>query len=142
MNDDILENIEEVEEVVEEVEEVVEETLISNNSVSQNIVEEVEEKESEENVKQELYSIVSSDNVSDNVYSDQVINRLDQIIEILNNQPEEASSDQVQIVSQDSIMTKHINDYTVQESLTLMVVVGLLAGVLVMIVRKGLFKWK
>lgn len=50
-------------------------------------------------------------------------------------------SDNVISVSSNEIMTKAIQDYTVSESLSLMIFLTLFCSGLVFIIRKGLYKW-
>lgn len=50
-------------------------------------------------------------------------------------------SDNVVSVSSNEIMTKAIQDYTVSESLSLMIFLSLFCAGLVFIIRKGLYKW-
>lgn len=50
-------------------------------------------------------------------------------------------SDNVISVSSNEIMTKAIQDYTVSESLSLMIFLSLFCAGLVFIIRKGIYKW-
>lgn len=50
--------------------------------------------------------------------------------------------EEVEVVPEPNIMEKSISDYTVSESLILCLVIGVLGFGLVMIVRKGLPKWR
>ena len=88
-------------------------------TISENQVREIEEYE---RIYERSYRTVSDDSVSDG--------------DILDDQHEYIT------VSEDNIMNKHINDYTVTESLLLFISLGMLFGAFVLLVRKAVYKWK
>ena len=87
--------------------------------ISENQVKEIEENE---RVYQRAYRTVSDDSISDG--------------DILDDKHESLT------VSEDNIITKKLNDYTVTESYLLILFLQILFIVFVLIIRKAVYKWK
>ena len=127
------EDQERLEQVVQEPEEVIQsedqeqidytEVLKAIETTLKTISEnQVREMEIYERIYERSYRPVSDDSVSDG--------------DILDDQHEYIT------VSEDNIMNKHINDYTVTESLLLFISLGMIFGAFVLLVRKAVYKWK
>lgn len=95
-------------------------------------------------VYEKLYTAVLSGNGINYSSNDQIIDRLDTIIEMLGDQEEDQYivSDPETSVSGNNIMTKPINEYSVMESELLFTGIILLGIVIVIAIKKGIPRWK
>lgn len=134
-DDSFIENSENVQEDVEEVIQAQEQLLTDESSVSDNEVnyqilselQTLNERVGESNVYLErLLSVTSDNSIRDSVH----------INNVSDNQAESIT------VSESSIIDKPINEYNVQEGLLLMIVVGLFMAGIVLIVKKGVGRWR
>lgn len=129
---DTVESVPEEEVVVHQVQEEVltEDDTVSDNEVNYRILEELQtlnERVGESNVYLErLLSVTSDNSIRDSVS--------------VNNVPDYKAEHIT--VSESSIIDKPINEYNVQEGLLLMIVVGLFMGGIVLIVKKGVGRWR
>lgn len=129
---DTVENVPEDEVFIHQVQEEVltEDDTVSDNEVNYRILEELQtlnERVEESNVYLErLLSVTSDNSIRDSVS--------------VNNVPDYTSEHIT--VSESSIIDKPINDYNVQEGLLLMIVVGLFMAGIVLIVKKGVGRWR
>lgn len=121
MDDVLLQNYEVIEEDQEEYTQVIEEVeqILSDNEVKN---------ESEQN--QPNYIIFYS-NDTNNSYSYQTVGLSEN--DILN--------DQEEILSVNNIMNTPINDYSILESYSFLIVLGLLVAGTVFVIKRGLFGW-
>ena len=121
MDDMLLENYEVIEEDQQEYSQIVEEV---ENILSENEVED----EREQN--QPNYIILySNDTYNSNSYQTVGLSEND-IVE-----------DQEETVSVNNIMNTPINDYTISESYSFLIVLGLLVAGTVFVIKRGLFRW-
>lgn len=135
-DDSVVENNESVEEEVQEVissaqeELLTEESTVSDNEVNYQILSELQilnDKVGESNVYLERLLSVTSDNSFHNSIPVDYVSY---------NQAEHMT------VSESNIINKPINEYNVEEGLLLMLVVGLFIGGVVLIVKKGVGRWR
>ena len=121
MDDMLLENYEVIEEDQEEYSQVIEEVeqILSENEV-----------ESEREQNQPNYIILySNDTYNSNSYQTFGLSENDLV------------DDQEETVSVNNIMNTPINDYSISESYSFLIVLGLLVAGTVFIIKRGLFRW-
>ena len=127
-SEDVQEDVQEVIQTQEQL--LTEESSVSDNEVNYQILSELQtlnERVGESNVYLErLLSVTSDNSIRDSVH----------INNVSDNQAESIT------VSESSIIDKPINEYNVQEGLLLMIVVGLFMGAIVLIVKKGVGRWR
>ena len=127
------ENLPDIKEEVytEAIERSIEESsTVSENELHYRILEELSRLNEKENITNEylerLLSVTSDNSIRDSVS--------------VNNVPDYTAEHIT--VSESSIIDKPINEYNVQEGLLLMIVVGLFMGGIVLIVKKGVGRWR
>lgn len=127
------ENLPDIKEEVytEAIERSIEESsTVSENELHYRILEELTRLNEKENITNEylerILSVTSDNSIRDSVS--------------VNNVPDYTAEHIT--VSESSIIDKPINEYNVQEGLLLMIVVGLFMGGIVLIVKKGVGRWR
>lgn len=136
----------EVEPIQENTVQIVENQQLLNNVVSDNSIDSDIDQEVENDNSAELSENEKIDSVI--ISNEDIINVLKEINEnvqkdstVSDNVISDPVDDQVISVSQNEILTKNLSDYTVSESLQLLIFLTLLISGLVFIIRKGLYRW-
>lgn len=113
---------------------------ISDNSEDQKIFDASTVEESIDNT--EPLIVNNTEYINDNTEVIEELKKVNENILNLSGDPIiNTVSDNVISVSSNEIMTKAIQDYSVSESLSLMIFLTLFCAGLVLIIRKGLYKW-
>ena len=132
--------------IEEEQEQIKEEHETIKEEVEDEVIEEPEEVDYSEILKgiERTLQIISENQIKENENNVQYFEELLRVYSVGGISDNDVSDDQIEhiTVSEDNIMNKHINDYTVTESLLLFIVLGILFCGFVAIVRKAVYRWK
>lgn len=132
--------------IEEEQDQIMEEQENLKDEVEDKVIQEKEEVDYSEILKgiERTLQIISENQIKENENNEQYFEELLRVYSVGGISDNDVSDNQNEYitVSEDNIMNKHINDYTVTESLLLFIVLGILFGGFVALVRKAVYKWK